>query len=139
MDNAWLGLAGIVVAVAAMCGTLWQGHLLRRQLAQTEQISRSQFYHDITLRFVELNRLFVERPELWKYFHAGCAAVPAGKVIRPAQRRCQPSWPILARSSSSPLSHIVTGDYAMMPLRAPSTGVSRCDERFRAAATAAAQ
>lgn len=74
MDNAWLSLSGIVVAVAAMGGTLWQGHLLRRQLTQTEQISRSQFYHDIAARFVELNRLFVDRPELWKYFHAGCAA-----------------------------------------------------------------
>lgn len=73
MGNAWFGLAGLIVALAAMGGTLWQGHLLRRQLLQAEHVSRSQFYHDITMRFVELNRQFMDHPELLKYFHEGSA------------------------------------------------------------------
>lgn len=81
MDGAWLSLAGIVVALAALGGTLWQGYLLRKQLSQTEQISRSQFYYDIASRFVELNKIFIDRPELWKYFHASCA-VPTDEAGR---------------------------------------------------------
>lgn len=73
MSNAWLGLVGLIIALAAMGGTLWQGRLLRRQLLQAEQVSRSQFYHGITTRFIELNRQFMDHPELLKYFHEGSA------------------------------------------------------------------
>jgi len=67
-------------------------------------------------------------------FAALCLPEMLSALLR---RRCHPSWPIMACSSRSS-SPIVTGDRAMMPLRAPSTGVPRCHERARAAAAAAA-
>jgi hypothetical protein len=65
-----IGAAGVLIALAALGGTFWQGHLLRRQLLQAEQISSAQFYQSITVQWIEFDKIFIDRPELWGYFHA---------------------------------------------------------------------
>jgi hypothetical protein len=65
-----LGAAGVVIALAAFGATFWQGYLLRRQVAQAEQISSAQFYQNITVQWIEFDKIFIDRPQLWAYFHA---------------------------------------------------------------------
>jgi hypothetical protein len=65
-----LGIAGIVIAMAALAAALWQGTLLRRQLTHASEVSSAQFYQNITVQWLEVNRVWLEHPRLWAYFHA---------------------------------------------------------------------
>lgn len=71
MHIDWLNVGAVGIATAAFAATAWQGFLLRRQIAQSDHISKSTFYQTLALRFADFNRLFVDRPELAKYFHDG--------------------------------------------------------------------
>jgi hypothetical protein len=71
LNTVILGLAGVVVALAALGATLWQGYLLRRQLAHSEHVSSAQFYTNITVQWIEFDKFCIDRPHLWAYFHAG--------------------------------------------------------------------
>lgn len=71
VHDVWVNASAVLIAAAAFAATAWQGFLLRRQIAQSDNISRSTFYQTLALRFADLNRLFVDRPELAKYFHDG--------------------------------------------------------------------
>jgi hypothetical protein len=60
---------GIFTAVAALLATVWQGYLLRRQLGQFDQVSRAQFYQQITMMCIQRDQIFIENPDLWDYFY----------------------------------------------------------------------
>lgn len=73
--------SGIAIAVVAALVALWQGNLLRRQVRQSDDISRAQLYQDITRSFIEYDRFFVEHPELRPFFYDN-AEIPADPVPR---------------------------------------------------------
>lgn len=78
MNTVILGIAGVVVALAALGATLWQGYLLRRQLSHAEKVSHAQFYQNITVQWLEYDKIWLDRPHLWAYFHADKPA-PGGE------------------------------------------------------------
>jgi hypothetical protein len=60
----------VPAAILATALSAWQAYLLRRQLEQGDLISRAEFYQRLTRAFSELNLLFVERPDLRRFFYA---------------------------------------------------------------------
>ncbi|GIJ45010.1 hypothetical protein Val02_18960 [Virgisporangium aliadipatigenens] len=78
MSAVIISVAGVVVAVAALVAALWQGYLLRRQVAHAEQVSNAQFYQNITIQWIEFDKIFIERPHLWSYFHGGKPVIEDG-------------------------------------------------------------
>jgi hypothetical protein len=57
---------------------LWQGYLLRRQIANTQNVSSAQFYQNITVQWIEFDKFCIDRPHLWAYFHADKPAADDG-------------------------------------------------------------
>ena len=70
MSAVQVSIVGLIVAVAAFGATFWQGTLLRRQIAQNDKINSAHFYQNITVQWIEFDKMLVERADLWPYFHA---------------------------------------------------------------------
>lgn len=76
MNAVVLSIAGTVVALAALGAALWQGHLLKRQIAHAEHVSNAQFYQNITVQWIEFDKFLIDRSHLWPYFHTDEPAPP---------------------------------------------------------------
>lgn len=63
-----LAIIGAVAASIATVASLWQGSLIRKQLAADEQVRRAAFYRDITSLFLQLDLIFYENPFVIPYF-----------------------------------------------------------------------
>ncbi|MEU4689178.1 hypothetical protein [Actinoplanes sp. NPDC023714] len=69
MTSIIISVAGVLVALGALGTTLWQVILLRRQLQHAAQVSSAQFYQNITVQWLEFDKVWLDRPQLWAYFH----------------------------------------------------------------------
>jgi hypothetical protein len=66
-------MAGAVATVAAV----WQVALIKRQLSTHEEVRRASFYKEITVLFLDFDKLLFENPEMRPYF-ASNKSVPTG-------------------------------------------------------------
>jgi hypothetical protein len=64
-----LAIIGAVTATVATAAALWQGLILRKQLANEIFVRRASFHQSIANLFVQLDFIFINNPELRPYFY----------------------------------------------------------------------
>jgi len=64
-----LALIGAVVAAIATGAALWQGFLLRKQLEEDARVRRASFHQGVANLFIQLDRIFINKPELRPFFY----------------------------------------------------------------------
>lgn len=64
-----LNVSGLMLALIAAFIALWQGYLLRKQLAQSQRTNEVDVYFRVAVICRDLDEFFVDRPELRPYFY----------------------------------------------------------------------
>jgi hypothetical protein len=64
-----LNLVGLTLALVATVIALWQGYLIRRQLAHSQKTREVELYFRVAHSFWDLDVFFVDRPKLRPYFY----------------------------------------------------------------------
>jgi hypothetical protein len=79
-------MSALVAAVAAVAATL-QVRLVRKQTKYAEDVAIATLYHRTGHQFVELDRFFVDHPELRPFFYSG-AHVPKDILLKNQIEAC---------------------------------------------------
>lgn len=69
MATLALAIFGAVIAAIATAATAWQGLILRKQLENDMAVRTASFHQDVAKLLIELDRTFMEHPELRPYFY----------------------------------------------------------------------
>ena len=64
-----VAIVGAIAATIATGASMWQGFILRKQLQNDFKVRRASFHQDVAGLFIQLDRIFVENPELRPYFY----------------------------------------------------------------------
>jgi hypothetical protein len=68
-DTAIFGFGGLALALAAAVVAIWQGYLLRKELQHSQRSTDADLHFRVHNAMQELNKFFVDRPELRPYFY----------------------------------------------------------------------
>jgi hypothetical protein len=74
-------IASAVVAMLAAVAAGWQAGLIRKQVRHDRDLATATLYQSIAGRFVEIDKFFVDRPQLRPYFYDD-EALPADDMLR---------------------------------------------------------
>jgi hypothetical protein len=73
LGNAGDFLSGVVaiVTVFTLRWVLKQTRAMRRQNQLTTQVAHASLYQEISKTMIDIDRIFLDKPHLWPYFHEG--------------------------------------------------------------------
>ena len=69
MSPTEVAILSIIVALLASIFAAWQAYLVRQQVRHAQRIATAQFYQSLTKAFAEMQRMFVDRPDLRPFFY----------------------------------------------------------------------
>jgi hypothetical protein len=82
MEATVIAVISVLIATTAAVATAWQARLIRKQMQHEQNVAVATLYHTITHQFVELDRFFVDRPELRPFFYEGAGIPSDDPVLR---------------------------------------------------------